>query len=112
MAVVPLRNVRRALKTPPPVMAPQEAEGFRTRIKAVELEAERLQQEAMYSLAQSGRIGSPAPSKIEAARASVTAYQAVLRPFPARSARHRAEPPLQSLNPRLGIGSASVRECP
>ena len=60
MAVVPLRNVRRALKTPPPVMAPQEAEDFRTRIKAVELEAERLQQEAMYSLAQSGRIGRPA----------------------------------------------------
>ncbi len=83
MAVVPLRNLRRALKSPPPAMAPQEAEGFRTRIKAVELEAERLQQEAMYSLARSGRIGSPAPSKIEAARASVTAYQAVLRPFPA-----------------------------
>ena len=82
MAVVPLRNVRRALKTPPPVMAPQAAEEFRTRIKAVELEAERLQQEAMYNLAQSGGIGSPAPSKIEAARASVQAYQAVLRPFP------------------------------
>jgi uncharacterized protein (TIGR02444 family) len=82
MAVVPLRNVRRALKTPPDVMSPQEAEGFRTRIKAIELEAERLQQEAMYGLAQSGRIGSPAASKIEAARASVTAYQAVLRPFP------------------------------
>ena len=60
LAVVPLRNVRRALKTPPPVMAPQDAEGFRTRIKAVELEAERLQQEAMYTLAQSGRIGQPA----------------------------------------------------
>jgi uncharacterized protein (TIGR02444 family) len=82
MTVVPLRNVRRALKTPPPVMAPQEAEGFRTRIKAAELEAERLQQEAMYGLAQSGRIGSPAASKIEAARASAAAYQAVLRPFP------------------------------
>lgn len=83
MTVVPLRNLRRALKSPPPAMAPQEAEGFRTRIKAVELEAERLQQEAMYSLARSGRISSPALSKIEAARASVTAYQAVLRPFPA-----------------------------
>ncbi len=82
MAVVPLRNVRRALKTPPPVMTPQDAEGFRTRIKAVELEAERLQQEAMYGLAQSGQIGRQAASKIEAARASVAAYQAVLRPFP------------------------------
>ena len=83
MAVVPLRNVRRALKAPPPVMAPPEAEAFRTRIKAVELEAERLQQEAMYRLAQSGRMGRHAPSKIEAARGSVAAYEALLRPFPA-----------------------------
>jgi uncharacterized protein (TIGR02444 family) len=84
MAVVPLRNVRRALKAPPPVMAPQEAEDFRTRIKAVELEAERLQQETMYRLAQSGRIGRrQATSKMEAARANVASYQALLRPFPA-----------------------------
>src|SRR6478736_7886908 len=32
MAVIPVRNVRRALKAPPPVMAPETAEGFRTRI--------------------------------------------------------------------------------
>ncbi len=83
MAVVPLREVRRALKSPPPVMAPDVAEGFRTRIKAVELEAERLQQEVMYALAQSGRIGRPAASPAEAAEASVAAYQAALRPFPA-----------------------------
>ena len=83
MAVVPLRNVRRALKSPPPVMAPDAAEGFRTRIKAVELEAERLQQEAMYALTQSGPLGRAAMSKVEAARGSVAAYQAVLRPFPA-----------------------------
>ena len=60
MAVVPIRNVRRALKAPPPVMAPKTAEDFRTRIKAVELEAERLQQEALFDLAQSGRLGRPA----------------------------------------------------
>jgi len=82
MAVVPLRNVRRALKSPPPAVAPDAAEGFRTRIKAVELEAERLQQEAMYGLAQSGRLGRPAASATEAAGASVAAYQAVLRQFP------------------------------
>jgi uncharacterized protein (TIGR02444 family) len=80
-AVVPLRNIRRALRTPPPIMPPNVAEGFRTRVKAVELEAERLQQEALYQLTRSG-IGSPAPSAIEAARTSVSAYQAVLRPFP------------------------------
>lgn len=82
MAVVPIRNVRRALKSPPPVMAPDVAEGFRTRIKAVELEAERLQQEALYELAQSGRLGQPVGSPVEAARISVSAYQGVLGPFP------------------------------
>ena len=81
-AVVPLRNVRRALKTPPPVMKPDEAEGFRTRSKAVELEAERLQQEALYALAQAGAFGQRAASPLEAARRSVEAYQAVLGRFP------------------------------
>jgi uncharacterized protein (TIGR02444 family) len=82
MAVVPVRNVRRALKAPPPVMAPDVAEGFRTRIKAVELEAERLQQEALYDLARSGRFGQPVDSPAEAARTSVSAYQGVIGPFP------------------------------
>src|SRR6476660_5740398 len=82
MAVVPIRNVRRALKSPPPVMAAEAAEGFRTRIKAVELEAERLQQEALYELAQSGRFGRPAKSSAEAARDSISSYQGVIGPFP------------------------------
>jgi uncharacterized protein (TIGR02444 family) len=84
MTVIPLREMRRALKAPPRVMAAGAAEGFRTRIKAVELEAERLQQEALYDLAQSGRFGRPAASQTAAARASVDAYQAVLGPFPAQ----------------------------
>jgi uncharacterized protein (TIGR02444 family) len=82
MAVIPIRNVRRALKSPPPLMAPDIAEGFRTRIKAVELEAERLQQEALYDLAQSRRFGQSVGSPIEAAQISVSAYQGVLGPFP------------------------------
>ena len=84
MAVVPLRAVRRALRTPPAAMAPDVAEGFRTRIKAVELEAERLQQEALYELAQSS-LGDPAASPAEAARLSAAAYEAALRPFPKAS---------------------------
>jgi len=83
MAVVPIRNVRRALKSPPPVMSAEAAEGFRTRIKAVELEAERLQQEALFQIAERGPLGSAAGSPIETAKANVSAYQAVLRPFPA-----------------------------
>ena len=62
MAVVPIRNVRRALKSPPSAIAPDVAEGFRTRIKAVELEAERLQQEALHELAASGKLGHAMPS--------------------------------------------------
>jgi uncharacterized protein (TIGR02444 family) len=82
IAVAPIRNVRRALKAPPPVIAPATVEDFRTRIKAVELEAERLQQEALYDLAQSGRVGRPAESPVEAARDSVSSYQGVIGPFP------------------------------
>ena len=63
-------------------MAPEAAEGFRTRIKAVELEAERLQQEALYELAQSSRLGQPAASPAKAAQTSVDAYQAIIGPFP------------------------------
>ena len=81
MAVVPIRNVRRALKSPPPIMPPETAEGFRTRIKAVELEAERLQQEALYKLAQTSRLGQPSASPTKAAQTSVDAYQAILGPF-------------------------------
>ncbi|MGA7488709.1 MAG: TIGR02444 family protein [Xanthobacteraceae bacterium] len=83
MTVVPLRKLRRALKSPPGLVAPATAEGFRTRIKAAELEAERLQQEAMYELARSSLWGREAPSLEEAARANVAGY-AELRgtPFP------------------------------
>lgn len=81
-AVIPLRELRRKLKSSPTILAPDAAEAFRNRIKQVELEAERLQQEAMYALAQSGRFSRTAPSPLEAARASVAAYQTLLRPLP------------------------------
>ncbi len=60
--VVPLRALRRALKTPPALVEAGAAEAFRTRIKAVELEAERLQQEAMYELARAAPLGTEAAS--------------------------------------------------
>src|SRR5215813_4882476 len=80
-AVIPLRNVRRALKSAPGLVDPNTAEAFRTRIKAVELEAERLQQEAMYALAATippaGALGRDATSSVEAARSNVAAYETV-----------------------------------
>src|SRR5262249_57295548 len=83
MTVIPLRGVRRALKSPPGLVAATTTEAFRTRIKAVELEAERLQQEAMYELARSSPLGRAVPSPADAARANVAAYTPICRaPFP------------------------------
>jgi len=85
-AVVPLRALRRALKSPPPVVESGASEAFRTRIKGVELEAERLQQHTMYALVPSLRFAS-APSPAEAARANVAAYAAAMsRTFPPEAA--------------------------
>jgi uncharacterized protein (TIGR02444 family) len=79
--VIPLRGVRRALKSGPSIAAPEVTEAYRSRIKQVELEAERLQQEAMYAMAQSGRYeGGLAP--LEAAKISVASYQELLQPLP------------------------------
>jgi uncharacterized protein (TIGR02444 family) len=81
-AVIPLRATRRALKSPA-LKSPQglveagTAEAFRTRIKAVELEAERLQQEAMYDLVRVALLGEPAPSVADAARHNVAAYESI-----------------------------------
>ncbi len=82
-AVIPLRAIRRALKTPPQLVEAGAAELYRTRIKAVELEAERLQQEAMYRRFAAAAPGAEAPSA-EAAAANIAAYAQVHdKPFPA-----------------------------
>ncbi len=77
--VIALRTVRRALKSPPELVPPATAELFRTKIKAVELEAERLQQEAMYELARASPLGREASSTQEAVRANVASYAAIAR---------------------------------
>jgi uncharacterized protein (TIGR02444 family) len=67
VTIVPLRRVRRALKTPPALLAAATAEVFRTKVKGIELEAERLQQEAMHELARASPLGRPAASMAQAA---------------------------------------------
>jgi uncharacterized protein (TIGR02444 family) len=79
LTVIPLRAVRRALKSPPGLVEAGTAEAFRTRIKAVELEAERLQQEAMYDLVRDSLLGETAPSVADAAHANVAAYEGMCR---------------------------------
>jgi uncharacterized protein (TIGR02444 family) len=77
-AVVPLRTLRRALKSPPVLIAPAAAEAFRLRIKAVELEAERLQQEAMFEFAGPALLGREVSSPMQAARGNVASYETVV----------------------------------
>jgi uncharacterized protein (TIGR02444 family) len=74
--VVPIRNLRRFLKTPPPLLDEGTAELFRTKVKAVELESERLQQEAMFALTP-GLHYEFADSVEEAARTNLANYQSV-----------------------------------
>ena len=77
----PIRGLRRMLKGNAPLLDKGAAELFRTKIKAIELEAERQQQEAMYALV-AGLNADPAGSVDEAARANIDAYQVVIgRPF-------------------------------
>jgi uncharacterized protein (TIGR02444 family) len=72
----PIRQLRRMLKGNAPLLDKGAAELFRTKIKAIELESERLQQEAMYGMAN-GLMSEPAPSTEAAARASIAAYESV-----------------------------------
>ena len=75
--VVPLRGVRRFLKHPPASVEAQAAHDLRQQVKRIELESERLQQEAMAALADEVAAGAPAPSAGSAAQASLAAYEAV-----------------------------------
>ena len=72
--VVPLRTLRRRLKDGSTLVERGAAELFRTKIKAVELESERLQQEAMFALA-AGLVTENAATTEAAAHANIAAYE-------------------------------------
>lgn len=76
--VIPLRRARRALKTPPRDWPAQETESLRQRIKAGELEAERLQQNAMSSFLPIDKAGQ-SDSPLSAARSNLMNYSSLLR---------------------------------
>jgi uncharacterized protein (TIGR02444 family) len=75
--IIPIREVRRKLKAAPTVVDAGKQEALRTKIKAIELEAERLQQEALYARSRSAPRGSEARPLI-AARANLAAYERML----------------------------------
>lgn len=75
--IVPLRALRRELKSGSALIETGTAEAFRTKVKGLELEAERLQQQAMFDLAPTVP-GVAADSVEEAAAANVAALEKVM----------------------------------
>jgi uncharacterized protein (TIGR02444 family) len=77
LTIIPIREVRRKLKGARTLVDPGKQEALRNKVKALELEAERLQQEALYAFAQSGLLGKQAVPPA-AARGNVSAYERIM----------------------------------
>lgn len=76
-AVIPIRNIRRKLKSAQTLIEPGQQEAFRTKLKGIELEAERLQQQALFALSQSGPLGKETDPRT-AAHGNVCAYEHIM----------------------------------
>lgn len=74
LTIIPIREVRRSLKGARTLVEAGKQEAFRNKVKAIELDAERLQQEALYEFTRSGPLGKPADPHA-AARGNVSAYE-------------------------------------
>ena len=82
--VVPLRIARRNLKTPPPALDARGAEALRGIVKKAELEAERLQQAALFAITLPSAPDADATSVRAAGVANAAAYALALgRPLAA-----------------------------
>ncbi len=76
--VVPLRTARRFMKVAPANLASPETAALRDRVKAAELEAERLQQEALFAHTPANAIGAACADKRRAANDNLSLYAAAL----------------------------------
>jgi uncharacterized protein (TIGR02444 family) len=74
LTIIPIRDTRRKLKGAKTFVDPAKQEALRDKVKAVELEAEKLQQEALYAFTQSGPLGKPSEPPA-AARGNVAALE-------------------------------------
>jgi uncharacterized protein (TIGR02444 family) len=77
LTIIPIRNIRRMLKGAASPVDANKQEALRTKIKAIELEAERLQQEALYRRSLSSPLGRETET-MAAARANIAAYEQIL----------------------------------
>lgn len=72
--IIPIRDTRRNLKGAATLVEPGKQEAFRNKVKAIELEAEQLQQEALYNFTKAGPLGAQGSPRA-AARANIAAYE-------------------------------------
>ncbi|MGH6675900.1 MAG: TIGR02444 family protein [Xanthobacteraceae bacterium] len=77
LTIIPIRDMRRQLKETRTLLVADRQEAFRAKVKAVELEAERLQQEALYAISRSGPLGKAADPGA-AVRGNVSAYERLI----------------------------------
>jgi uncharacterized protein (TIGR02444 family) len=77
LTIISIRDTRRKLKGAKTLVDAGKQEAFRNKVKAVELEAERLQQEALYAFSQSGPLGKHAAPPV-AVRGNVSAYERIM----------------------------------
>ncbi len=82
IAVVPLRTLRRRLKTGVAPIAAADSEALRSAVKRLELESERIEQEWLERNVPAS-VGRPAASPLAAARANLAAYGSLCGGLPA-----------------------------
>jgi len=73
----PLRTARRFLKTPPPQVDIEMSESLRTRIKAVEINAEQVEQSILQNLVTANLEPATQTSPQATARRNLAAYSAL-----------------------------------
>jgi uncharacterized protein (TIGR02444 family) len=77
LTIVPIRDTRRKLKGARTIVDPAAQEVFRNKVKAVELDAERLQQAALFAFTRGGPLGRQAEPPA-AARGNIAAYERLI----------------------------------
>jgi len=81
-AVVPLRTLRRRLKTGIEPFPAAGTEALRSAVKRIELDAERLEQEWLEQHAPPSTVGTQSVSQVAAAQRNLAAYGALLNGLP------------------------------
>ena len=78
IVVVPLRTLRRRLKTGIEPIAVADTEALRSAVKRLELDAERIEQEWLEANVPAATLGTQATSPLAAAQTNLAAYGALL----------------------------------